>query len=287
MAVREAVLAGVLLWLASSARAVAAEEGAPFGLEESCPGVITAPPELSVCFGGSAAGGEVGWLAGIQCALQKIENYQLQQLGCLEKGIKRIETLRKYPEALLEPLVRIRDVVGQVATLRQQVAGLSCAWRFSPRTALLKDLYLEPIRLCKPTLQRVFGSHASFADADVNEYLDWTSVVTRNLVAERTVGELGEPVAPGKVREGPEFTWQRIAAGAARDLATTAATPAEALRMGAALSADSARVRSSTMQIRAQASLVEQQRRDYAARQRRLDQTLHLWVLKGIEARGQ
>ena len=41
------------------------------------------------------------------------------------------------------------------------------------------------------------------------------------------------------------------------------------------------------MQIRAQASLVEQQRRDYAARQRQLDQTLHLWVLKGIEARGQ
>src|SRR4029077_4994702 len=95
---------------------------------------------------------------------------------------------------------------------------------------------------------------------DFAEDLGWTSVLPRNLVAERTVGEPGLPLSPGKTPEGPEFTWQRIAVGAARGLATDAATPGEAIRMGAALSADSARVKTSTMQIRAQAALVEQQR---------------------------
>jgi hypothetical protein len=249
--------------------------------------VITAPPDLSVCFGSAAVGGEVGWLAGIRCALRKVEDFQLQQLGCLEGGIKRIESLRKYPEALLAPLGRIRDVLREVGTLRQQISDLACGWRFSSRTELLKSLYLEPIRICKPSLQGVFGSHSPFADADLQEYLDWTSAITRNLVGERTAGEPGEVVAPGKTREGPEFTWQRIAAGAALGLATDAATPGDAIRMGAALAADSARVRTSTMQIRAQAALVEQQRRDYAAFQRQLDQSLHFWILKGIEARGQ
>jgi hypothetical protein len=275
----------LFLWLISDAPR--AQLLAPAGQEESCPGVITAPPDLSVCFGSAAAGGEVGWLAGIRCALRKVEDFQLQQLGCLEGGIKRIETVRKYPAALLDPLVWVRDVLREVATLRQQISDLSCGWRFSSRTELLKRLYLEPIRLCKPSLQGVFGAHDPFADADLQEYLDWTSAVTRNLVGERTAGDAGDIVAPGKTREGPEFTWQRIAAGAALGLATDAATPGEAIRMGAALSADSARVKASTMQIRAQAALVEQERRDYAARQRQLDQSLHFWILKGIEARGQ
>jgi hypothetical protein len=280
---RAATRGAFLLWLTMAVPGAADQ----ISTAESCPGVITAPPDLSVCFGPSAAGGEVGWLGGISCALRKVETFQLQQLGCLERGIKRIETLRKYPEALLEPLVPIRDVVREIATLRQQVTDLSCGWRFSARTNQLKTLYLEPVRLCKLSLQRVFGSHSSFADADLHEYLDWTSVVTRNLVAERTVGEPGLALSPGKTPEGPEFTWQRIAVGAARGLATDAATPGEAIRMGAALSADSARVKTSTMQIRAQAALVEQQRRDNAARQRQLDQTLHFWVLRGVQARGQ
>ncbi|HKC11714.1 MAG TPA: hypothetical protein VKI41_06615 [Vicinamibacteria bacterium] len=280
---RAATRGAFLLWLT-----VAVPEGAEqISQDESCPGVITAPPDLSVCFGPSAAGGEVGWLSGINCALRKVENFQFRQLRCLEGGVKRIETLRKYPEALLEPLVPIRDVVKEIATLRQQVASLSCGWQFSTRTELLKTLYLEPVRLCKVSLQRVFGSHSRFPDADLHEYLDWTSVVTRNLVAERTVGEPGLVLAPGKTPEGPEFTWQRIAAGAARGLATDAATPGEAIRMGAALSADTARVKTSTIQIRAQAALVEQQRRDYSARLRQLDKTLHFWVLRGIQARGQ
>jgi hypothetical protein len=280
---KDAMQRALLLWLTTAVPGGADQ----IAVEESCPGVITAPPDLGVCFGPGVVGGEVGWLGGITCALRRVEDFQLQQLSCLQRGVKRIETLRKYPEALLEPLVPIRNVVKEIATLRQQVSDLSCGWRFSARTELLRTLYLEPMRLCKPSLQRVFGSHTSFADADLHEYLDWTSVVTRNLVAERTVGERGVVLAPGKTSEGPEFTWQRIAVGAARGLATDAATPGEAMRMGAALSADSARVQTSTMQLRAQAALVEQQRRDYASRQRQLDQTLHFWILRGVQARGQ
>jgi hypothetical protein len=90
-----AAVAALLVWLTAAAPGAADQPFTPPGPEESCRGVITAPPDLGVCFGTAAAGGEVGWLAGIACALRKVEAFQLQQLGCLETGIKRIESLRK------------------------------------------------------------------------------------------------------------------------------------------------------------------------------------------------
>src|SRR5258708_34640 len=144
---KDAMQRALLLWLTTAVPGGAAQ----VAVEESCPGVITAPPNLAVCFGPGVAGGEVGWLGGITCALSRVEDFQLQQLSCLQRGIKRIETLRNYPEALLEPLVPIRNVVKEIATLRQQVSDLSCGGRFSAMPGLLRTCYLAPMQLRKPS----------------------------------------------------------------------------------------------------------------------------------------
>lgn len=82
----------------------------------------------------------------------------------------------------------IRASTAEVEGIRRELGQLSCGWQFSPRTMLLQRLYLEPIRLCRPSFQAVWGSHTAL-DRDLHEFADYTSVLTANQIATRVQSE--------------------------------------------------------------------------------------------------
>ena len=282
---KQAPAAVVLLSLGMAGAAWAQEipDPLPNGIIESCPGIQRATPDLAACWvdpgdllGG--AGPEARALAVVHCLVSKIQEWQVKQQACLESQVERMHRVILWPDAARRPLAGASRVLVQIRTLRQQIESLACGWRFSARSAILRDLYLRPVKLCKPGLQAVWGDHRGLFDADLQEYLDWSSTVSHNLVQERTVGREAGDRRPSDP-QGPEYTWQRIADGAARDLAAHVNTPGEAVRMGAQLSADTLRVENNTLQLRAQTSLVEQQRRDYRRLKRAWGQGFDLYLV--------
>ncbi len=257
-----------------------------FAPEESCPGTLTAWPDVGACFAAGVAipNGEVRLLWQISCVTEKIDAWGAQQLECLQRAVERRQRLILYPDALRRPIEQVRKIARQVRTLKQQAEELACGWSFSPRTRLLEGLYLKPFKLCRPTIQQLFGSHERFADAGMHEILDWPSVTTRNMVQERTVGR-----EPGKTdtHVGPEYSWQRIAAEGVRDLTTSLSRPGQAVRFAAQYSADGLQVEANTLQLRTQALLVEQQRRDYRRVKARQGSAYALMLLSELEASGR
>jgi hypothetical protein len=278
---RPACALAVLL-LASAVPAFAQSAASP----ESCPGTLTAWPDVGACF---AAGtlipdGEVKLLWQISCVVEKIDVWGAQQLECLQKAVERRQRLILYPDALRRPIDEVRKIARQVRTLKDEVGQLACGWRFSRRTRILEGLYLNPFKLCRPSFQNVFGTHDRFGDAGLQEMLDWTSVTTHNLIQERTIGR-----EPGKAGPpaGPEFSWQRIAAEGVRDLTTSINRPGQAVRFAAQYSADGLQVEASTLQLRTQALLVEQQSRDYRRMKARQGHAYAFFLLSELEASGQ
>jgi hypothetical protein len=278
---RSACALAVLL-LASAVPALAESAPSP----ESCPGTLTAWPDVGACF---AAGtlipdGEVKLLWQISCVVEKIDAWGAQQLECLQRAVERRQRLILYPNALRRPIDEVRKIARQVRTLKDEVGRLACGWRFSPRTRILEGLYLNPVKLCRPSFQNVFGSHDRFGDAGLQEMLDWTSATTHNLIQERTIGR-----EPGKAGPpaGPEFSWQRIAAEGVRDLTTSISRPGQAVRFAAQYSADGLQVEASTLQLRTQALLVEQQSRDYRRMKARQGHAYAFFLLSELEASGR
>jgi hypothetical protein len=267
------------LLLASERAALAQSAPSP----ESCPGTLTAWPDVGACF---AAGtlipdSEVKLLWQISCVVDKIDAWGAQQLECLQRAVERRQRLIFYPDALRRPIDEVRKIARQVRTLKDELGQLACGWRFSPRTRILEGLYLNPFKLCRPSFQSVFGSHDRLGDAGLHEMLDWTSVTTHNLIQERTIGrEHGKAGPPA----GPEFSWQRIAAEGVRDLTTTINRPGQAVRFAAQYSADGLQVEASTLQLRTQALLVEQQSRDYRRMTARKGRAYALFLLSELEA---
>jgi hypothetical protein len=271
--VKSAVLGATLLLTAGRAY------GQDSFLEESCPGVQTAPSDLTACFAGGAPDPEIRALSRVNCIVAAINKWQMQQMSCLQRRVESIHRLTLYPDSLKRTMGELLKVIHRAQTLKQEVEGLACGWRFSPRSAFLRDLYRHPIRLCKPSFQAAFGDHGAFFDADLHEYLDWTSTVTRNVIQDRTVGTEEQF---GSVLAGPEYSWQRIAADTGRDLSTKANRPGTAVRLAAQLSADELRVETNTIGMRTQAMLVEQQARDYSRQKSALRRTFKLYLLANV-----
>jgi hypothetical protein len=238
-------------------------------------------PKLDILACSAASGGlspVAAQLAVVACIMDNINWYQLRILDCLDTQITDIHAIVMFPGQARRVFREFKTVWEEGVTLKQQVESLACGWRFSSRSALLRDLYLKPIRLCRPEVKLIFGDHSPFFDGDVHELYDWTSKNTRNLIHERTVG----PVDGGDPERGPEGTWEAVATDTAAQivgLEEDKASEAWALRYGAQLASDRLQVQTNTLQLRAQQLLVEQQRRDYRAVKRQYESALRLFVL--------
>jgi hypothetical protein len=79
-------------------------------------------------------------------------------------------------------LQEIQSDFRQVRTIQQQITDLSCSWRFSLRTQILKDALLGIGPLCRREYQAVFGAPVLAPDQDLAEYRQWQGVVRLNQV---------------------------------------------------------------------------------------------------------
>jgi hypothetical protein len=89
----------------------------------------------------------------------------------------RLDTM--FPWAALH---EIESDFRQVRTIQQQIADLSCAWRFSLRTQILKNGLFGFGPLCRREYQAVFGAPVLSPDQDLAEFRQWQGVVRLNQV---------------------------------------------------------------------------------------------------------
>lgn len=270
----------VLTLAAGTAWAQEADLFAPSGGGSDCSG-FGEGPAINVCFsqGFAYGGGERGALATIACVVDRLNEWKLNQLRCLQNAMAARQATVLWP---WRALGAIKAGLRSVDTLREEVERLACDWRFTPRTALFRDLYRRPVKLCRDSFHALWGSHEDFYDADRQELLDWSSTLTHNMIEDRTIHDHG---GAGEV---PEETWRRIAMAAEQSLGSSGNSPGEAARLGAELQADRLRVDANTMEMAAQTILVQQQARDLKALKRRRDRALarhFLGLLTEVDSR--
>jgi hypothetical protein len=83
-----------------------------------------------------------------------------------------------------ETLDEIRSVFQQVRSIQDEVSGLACNWKFSPRVDGLRKGLLKLGPLCRREYQRAFGAPVPGVDADLDEYGQWQAALRWNVVAD-------------------------------------------------------------------------------------------------------
>lgn len=159
--------------------------------------------------------------------LNTIQQIELAAQALIQQRIDAVVSGYAFPGAVFQ---EIRQVINEVKGIREEVEGISCDWRFSTRTGLLRDMYLRPLKLCRPSFQLVWGSGEAHWDHDLQEVHDYVGTLTANMISERTQAEVG---------------WRRVFPGIEKGTAAFRLSPGEANRdeavalAGAGLVADS------------------------------------------------
>lgn len=83
-----------------------------------------------------------------------------------------------------ETLDEIRSVFQQVRSIQDEISGMACSWRFSPRVDGLRKGLLKLGPLCRQEYQRAFGAPIIGVDADLEEYRQWQGTLRWNVVAD-------------------------------------------------------------------------------------------------------
>jgi hypothetical protein len=83
-----------------------------------------------------------------------------------------------------ETLDEIRSVFQQVRSIQDEISGMACSWRFSPRIDGLRKGLLKLGPLCRQEYQRTFGAPIIGVDADLEEYRQWQGTLRWNVVAD-------------------------------------------------------------------------------------------------------
>jgi hypothetical protein len=114
--------------------------------------------------------------------LQAIERVELTIHLALETGVKGIVRDLGFPGDLFGEL---RQTLSQVKGIRDELAALSCGWRFSSRTASLRDLYFSPRLVCRRGFQAVWGASSFGPDRDLEEFRDYVGALSTNMISGR------------------------------------------------------------------------------------------------------
>lgn len=168
-----------------------------------------------------------------------------------------------FPEGIFQA---IYASIAEVRAIRGEVAALSCGWRFSPRTGILRDLYARNLRLCKPSFQFIWGSHTAGPDRDLHEMNDYVAVLTANQISQQTQSE---------------ETMARVFSETYRKALVPGFSPGESNRHEAAMLAMAGQVALSNNQLANQKLLVDQMERDL---DRRELQHAAVWSTFGMES---
>jgi hypothetical protein len=191
-----------------------------------CPSRIAALALIVALLAGTAtpvsAGGfldpaEDAHLTAILQWLNRFLDKAMRDFDALQVRYYNVIRNRAFPAHVFDPIVR---TIGNITSIRKEVEALSCSWQFSPRTDLLRGLYLKPLKLCKPSFQSIWGSDERAPDADREALNDYVSTLSHNMMSERV--------------EQEDFSWDRIFNQMQSDSALLRKSPGESLRDTAA-----------------------------------------------------
>jgi hypothetical protein len=139
--------------------------------------------------------------------LSTIQQIELTAQRVIQARIDLVLSGYAFPGSVMSD---IREAIDHVQGIRNEVEALSCDWRFSARTGLLRDLYLRRFKLCRPSFQLVWGSGDTHWDQDLQELQDYVATLSANTISERVDAETswrrvfpGMDVATGLLRKSP------------------------------------------------------------------------------------
>jgi hypothetical protein len=188
---------------------------------------------------------ESALLAKIAAVLETIERLRLRALEEHERRLRTRLHAYAFPTALFYP---IRAATESVGDIRRELVNLACVWPHTPRTAVLEDMLVQRLELCRKDHHSVWGSHEGDWDESLQEAHDYVATMTANMISERT--------------DETYATWVRAHHGLFELTASEALSPGEANRAEAAALAWANQVANGNSQIVTQHLLVRQMARD-------------------------
>jgi hypothetical protein len=114
--------------------------------------------------------------------LGAIERVELAVHLALERSIRGVVRDVGFPEGLFS---EIQQTLSLMTGIRGELQELSCAFRFSARTGLLRDLYFTPRRICRREFETIWGAPPPGPDRELQEMGDYLGSLSTNLVTER------------------------------------------------------------------------------------------------------
>jgi hypothetical protein len=183
--------------------------------------------------------GVVYALAIVNGLLKTIEQAELTLQLSLQKGIRGLVADLGFPEGLFSEL---QETLGLVKGIRDEIAELSCGWKFSPRTLLLKDLYRELRILCRQQYEGVWGTPVG-GNQDLEEFRNYVGTLTTNMISERVDRSEG---------------WRQMFPAMEEDTALARVSPGDASRDEAVSVAGTALIADSNSGMATESLLLEQ-----------------------------
>jgi len=202
--------------------------------------------------------------------LKAMEHVELTLQLVIHRRIDLIVSHFAFPDAP-DPdgslFLPIRQALDQVRGIRREIAALSCSFIFSPRTALLRDTLLQPLRMCRSGFQLIWGSSDRHWDADTQELQDYVGTLTGNLVSARAESE---------------GSWTKLFPDMETASGRIRRSPGEANRDEAVLLAAAGQVANSNSQLASQKLLLEELDRQMERRDERLAARAEVGLLEDI-----
>jgi hypothetical protein len=161
----------------------------------------------------------------------------------------------------------VQASIAQVQGIRREIEAVACGWQFSPRTTPLRDLFLHPTRLCRPTFRLIWGEPARTAGRDLDELQDYVATLTANELSARSEAET---------------TWTRVYPEVFKWITRPGWSPGESNRVEAMMLAMTGQVAIANNQILDQKLLIDELELDRDRREERRVVRLQLFALNGL-----
>jgi hypothetical protein len=178
------------------------------------------------------------WLAAISSVLQEVATVRMALQDMLQGDILQVYEAA-FPGRAGEADGVFKDlglVARSLRAIRDDVRGLSCGWRFTARTALIRDSLLKPLRFCKPGFQATWGAPSGWME-DAEELHDALGSLGLNVLSFRAEAEDGSWAEIWPVLEGGAEHVRRSPGEASRDeavgLAGASLMAEENMKLGA------------------------------------------------------
>ena len=122
----------------------------------------------------------------VETLLRTVTAVELAAQEIIQRRIDTLVSHVAYPASVVRS---IGQTLRSITRIRDEAEALTCDWRFTSRTALLRDLNLGPLTLCKPSFQLAWGEDGGHWDSDLEEMHDYVGTLSANMLSHRVESE--------------------------------------------------------------------------------------------------